>query len=82
MVFTLLNLKIEFMNLSRTDIAENIEAYYDGTEPTAKDVADRIDYLISQLQEAQDIVDNDGTTEQDYAIGDTLNLLHLIKSKL
>jgi hypothetical protein len=70
------------MNLSRTDIADNIEAYYDGNKPTAQDVSERISYLIKQLEEAVEESADVIIPEREYAIGDTINLLNLIKSKL
>ena len=66
------------MNLSRTDIAEGIQAYYEGNEPTAQEVAVRIDYLIENLNA---LYDEEGS-ESSYALGDTMNLLELIKEKL
>ena len=69
------------MNLSRIDIAESIEAYYEGTQPTAQDVSERLTYLVDMLNKAYDTME-DIDTEVTYAIGDTLNLLNLIKTKL
>ena len=66
------------MNLSRIDIAESIEAYYEGNEPTANDVAVRIDYLLENLNALYD----DEGSESSYALGDIMNLLELIKEKL
>ena len=66
------------MNLSRTDIAECIEAPYEGSIPTAQEVVVRIDYLIGNLQV---LYDEEGS-ESSYALGDTMNLLELIKEKL
>jgi hypothetical protein len=66
------------MNLSRIDIAESIEAYYDGNEPTAQDVVVRIDYLLANLNALYE----DEGSELSYALGDTINLLELIKEKL
>jgi hypothetical protein len=68
------------MNLSKVDIAECIEAYYDGNEPTAKEVSVRIDYLINSLNAIYEM--NDTGSELIYALGDTMNLLELIKDKL
>lgn len=69
------------MNLSRIDIAESIEAYFESTKPTAQDVSERLTYLIDMLTKAYDKMENIDT-EATYAIGDTLNLLDLIKTKL
>lgn len=69
------------MNLSRIDIAESIEAYYEGTQPTSQDVSERLTYLIDMLTKAYDTME-DIDTEATYAIGDTLNLLDLIKTKI
>jgi hypothetical protein len=66
------------MNLSRIDIAECIEAYYEGNEPTAQDIAIRIDYLLENLN----VFYSNESSESTYAIGDTMNLLELIKEKL
>jgi len=66
------------MNLSRIDIAESIEAYYEGNEPTANDIAVRIDYLLENLNALYD----DEGSESSYALGDIMNLLELIKEKL
>ena len=68
------------MNLSKTDIAESIEAYFEGTEPTDKNISDRLTYLIDMLNKAYDAMENIDT-EVTYAIGDELNLLDLIKNK-
>ena len=69
------------MNLSRIDIAESIEAYHEGNKPTSKDVSERLTYLVDMLTKAYDTMENIDT-EVTYAIGDTLNLLDLIKTKL
>ena len=69
------------MNLSRIDIAESIEAYFESTKPTAQDVSERLTYLIDMLTKAYDKMENIDP-EATYAIGDTLNLLDLIKTKL
>ena len=66
------------MNLSRVDIAESIEAYYEGNEPTAQDVAIRLNYLLESLNA---LCDEEGS-ESSYALGDVMNLLELIKEKL
>jgi len=68
------------MNLSKVDIAESIDAYYDGNEPTAKEVALRIDYLLNSLNAIYEV--DDTGSELIYALGDTMNLLELIKEKL
>ena len=73
------------MNLSRIDIAECIEAYYEGNEPTAQDIAIRIEYLLENLKAVTSIGLPDGDvsgSEMEYAVGDTMNLLELIKEKL
>jgi len=73
------------MNLSRIDIAEGIEAYYEGNEPTANDIAVRIDYLLENLKAVTLIGLPDGDasgSEMEYAVGDAMNLLELIKEKL
>ena len=73
------------MNLSRIDIAESIEAYYEGNEPTANDIAVRIDYLLENLKAVTLIGLPDGDasgSEMEYAVGDAMNLLELIKEKL
>ena len=69
------------MNLSKIDIAESIEAYFESTKPTAQDVSERLTYLIDMLTKAYDKMENIDP-EATYAIGDTLNLLDLIKTKL
>ena len=69
------------MNLSRTDIAESIESPSDGAQPTAQDVSERLTYLTEMLTKAYDTIE-DIDPEVAYAIGDTLNLLDLIKNKL
>jgi len=73
------------MNLSRTDIAECIEAPYEGSIPTAQEVAVRIDYLLENLKAVTLIGLPDGDasgSEMEYAVGDAMNLLELIKEKL
>ena len=74
----MLDFIINDMNLSRIDIAESIEAYYEGNEPTANDIAVRIDYLLENLNALYD----DEGSESSYALGDIMNLLELIKEKL
>jgi hypothetical protein len=75
------------MNLSINDIAESIEAHYEGSNPTAQDVDSRLTYLIGMLNKAYDTMEDIEAEHQSgggmtYAIGDTLNLLELIKTKL
>jgi hypothetical protein len=69
------------MNLSINDIAKSIEAHYEGVSHTAKDVVERLNYLTEMLEKASNII-NFKNDELVYAIGDTLNLLELIKTKL
>lgn len=68
------------MNLSRIQIAESIEASCDGAEPTSKEISERLNYLIEMLNKAYEKME-EVDVEVTYAIGDTLNLLELIKNK-
>lgn len=69
------------MNLSINDIAESIEAHYEGSKPTAEDIVERLNYLTEMLAKASDLI-NFKNDEAVYAIGDASNLLEPIKTKL
>ena len=69
------------MNLSINDIAESIEAHYEGSSPTAQDTVERLNYLTEMLTRASELI-NFKDDEAVYAIGDASNLLELIKTKL
>lgn len=75
----------EEMYIKKADLAEAIEAptpdLYDNPKEFRDDLIGRLNYLISQLEEAQEVIDGGGG-EVVYAIGDTLNLLELIKEKI
>lgn len=75
------------MNLSINEIAKSIEAHYEGSNPTAQDVDSRLTYLIDALNKAYYTMEDIEAEHQSgggmtYAIGDALNLLELIKTKL
>lgn len=73
------------MYIKKSDLAEAIEAptldLCDNPNEFKEGLIGRLNYLISKLEESQEVIDNGGS-EVTYAIGDTLNLLELIKEKI
>jgi hypothetical protein len=70
------------MQISRTDLAiasALIQDELDG-EVTKKELKQRIKYLIKQNNMSYELLEED--TEQQYALGDTQEILRLILSKL
>ena len=77
------------MNISKEAIADAISAPFDPLSNRSKEnsvnLIERLNYLVEHLIYAQDLVEHNADEAGDealYAIGDTLNLLMLIKEKI
>jgi hypothetical protein len=69
------------MKLTLKQIADSIQA--NDFEPSIRDVSKRIDYLNGFLEDRKKHLEEKYMgSEEEYAIGDVINLLELVKNKL
>jgi hypothetical protein len=71
------------INLTIEELSEAIEAYFDEDAKKTenrKELDERFSYLKNKITEVMETAELDAETE--YALGDTLNLIELIKSKI